>query len=154
MSGVIMNKSLLLFLLLGTSGVYANTTYLDCNVRGSILSSFENKNLRDSKVTVEINEDGRGYLSIIIDGEDDYIVSAGTMKYPNIQFMNLSNDSKYDLTIVDNRPRGNIVSSTNKISINRLSGHLSVSKAKDFKNNIFVNISYSGSCKKVTGKKF
>jgi 6-pyruvoyl-tetrahydropterin synthase len=63
-------------------------------------------------------------------------------------------DSKYDLTTVNSRPRGNILSSTYKISINRLSGHLSVSKATDFKNNIFVNISYSGSCKKVTGKKF
>jgi hypothetical protein len=154
MSEAMMNKVLLLFLLLGTSSVYANTTFLDCNVRGTLSSSFENKNLRDSRVTVDIHDDGRGYLLIIIEGEDDYIASAGTMKYPNIQFMNLSNDSKYDLTTVNSRPRENIVSTTHKISINRHSGHLSVSKATDFKNNIFVNISYSGSCKKVTGKKF
>jgi hypothetical protein len=154
MSEVMMNKVLLLILLLGTSSAYANTTYLDCNVRGTLSSSFENKNLRESRVTVEIYDSGKEFLSIIIDGEDDYIASAGTMSYPNIQFMNLSNNSKYDLTTVNSRPRGNILSSTYKISINRLSGHLSVSKATDFKNNIFVNISYSGSCKKVTGKKF
>jgi hypothetical protein len=153
MGGATMNKFILLFLL-GASNVYANTTFLDCNVRGSILSSFESKNLRESRVTVEIYDDGKSFLSIIIDGEDDYIASASTMKDSNRHITNMSTNSKYDLTNINNRQRGNILSSTDKISINRLSGHLTVSRSVDFKNNIFHNTSYSGSCNKVTGKKF
>ena len=151
-----MNKFLLFFLLLGTSGVYANTIFLDCNVRGTVLSSYENKNLRESRVTVEIYDDGKNFLSIVIDGEDDYIASASStsIKDQNRRSTNLSTDSKYDLTTVNSSPRGDILSSTNRILINRLSGHLTVSVLTEFKNNVFFNRSYSGSCKKVTGKKF
>jgi len=148
-----MNKFLLLFLL-GTSSAYANTTFLDCNVRGTLSSSFENRNLRDSRVTVEINDDGRGYLSIIIEGEDDYVASAGTMKHSKRQSTNFSSDSKYDLTTTHYPDGGTIKSFTNRITINRLSGHLSVSKSSEFRNGTFINSSYSGSCNKVTGKKF
>lgn len=154
MSEVMTMKKFLLLFCLATSSVHANTTFLDCNVRGTISSSFENKNLRDSRVTVEINDDGKRFLSIIIDGEDDYIASASTMKDSNRYVTNLSTDSKYDLTNINNNSRGNIISSTNRISINRLSGHLTVSKSIDFKNNIFINTSYSGNCSKATGKKF
>lgn len=151
-----MNKFLLLFLLLGTTGVYANTTFLDCNVRGTVLSTYENKNLRESRVTVEIYDGGKGFLSIIIDGEDDYIASASSssIKDQNRQSTNLSTDSKYELTTVNSRQRGDILSTTNRIVINRLSGHLTVSVLTDFKNNVFINTSYSGNCNKVKGKKF
>jgi hypothetical protein len=148
-----MSKFILLFFL-GASSAYANTTYLDCNVRGKVESSYESRNLRDSRVTVEIFVAGKNYMSIIISGEDDYMASVSTMKEPNRHVTNFSTDSKYDITNVDNRQRGKILSSTDKITINRLSGHLSVSRLTDFTNNNFINTSYTGNCNKVTGKKF
>lgn len=147
-----MNR-LFLLLLLTASNLWASTTFLDCNVKGSILSSFENKNLRESRVTVEIQEE-KAFLSIIVEGEDDYIASASTVKHPIGHVINLSTDSKYDLTSTWYPESGKIKSSTNKILINRLSGHLSVSKALEFRDGVAFYTSYSGNCSKVTGKKF
>ena len=65
MSEVMMKKFLLLFLFLETSDVYANTTYLDCSVKGSLSSSFENKTLRESNVSLEITDYGKDLIITI-----------------------------------------------------------------------------------------
>jgi hypothetical protein len=147
---------LFFFLVLIYSGSFANVITLDCNVKGTLQSTFENKNLRESKVTTTIttSEFDKKYLFINIEGEDDYLASANTVKSSFNDFMNFSNDNKFDLLNTWNMPSGNIKTNSVKITINRVTGQLTVSKTFQFKNGNFIDISYSGNCNRVTKKKF
>ena len=131
----------------------ASETYLACNVNGSSQSNYGRENFRPSQVTVEITNYSN-FLSIIIDGEDNYIASATTGKMQNYQASNLSDANKFQLTGTRIPTSGSIKSQTVNININRISGLITVSTQTDFNNGNFIHSSYSGTCNKVANKKF
>jgi len=148
-----MKKLIFIVLICITSSVFANDTYLSCNVSGSSQSLYGSENFRPAQVTVEITTYPNS-LFIIIDGPDEYIASASTSKRSNYQYSNLSDANKFQLTGSTYPTSGNIKSQVISININRISGLISVSNVTDFHSGNTIRSSYSGACSKVSSKKF
>jgi hypothetical protein len=135
---------------------FGKDTFLSCVVGGTVThSNGTSLNIPNKKVTVEISEIVSKFISI--NGEDDYILSVSTSNNPpppTRTVLDFSNENKYDITNMLETPNRNIVRSTSQITINRLTGLISYSASSDFKNGSNLSKSLSGSCEKVSSRKF
>jgi hypothetical protein len=112
-------------------------------------------------VSVEISDSSELYsdpkaapIFITITGSDDLIASVLTWEPPKKKTLSLivnnSNKTKYDIKTLM-RDGGSELEQT--VTINRLTGVLTVSKSTRMKNGTIM-VTYSGLCKKASSKKF
>jgi len=150
-----MKKLFFIFILITSSSVFANTTYLSCSVSGSLQTNNQRETLKPSQISVKITQHSQKSLVIIIDGDDDYIASASTTPaIPSSKVVNLTDENKFHLMESSDLSHRTIKFTSTNISINRVTGLINVSKQFSHKNGADYNYSYSGMCNKVTGKKF
>jgi len=135
---------------------FGKDIFLSCVVGGTAThSNGTSLNIPNKKVTVEISEIFNKFISI--NGEDDYILSVSTSNHPPPPMrtvLDFSNENKYDITNTKETPNGSIVRSISQITINRLTGLIAYSSSSDFKNGSNLSKSLSGSCEKVSSRKF
>ena len=149
-----MKTFLLVIVLFYSQLTFGKDIYLSCLVGGtSNHSNGTSLNIPNKRVSVEISEMSSKFISI--NGEDEYILSVSTMgSSPNRKVLDLSNENKYDILNIFENPNGNIIRSTTQITINRVTGLISYSSSSDFKSGSNLSKSLSGSCEKVSNKKF
>ncbi len=129
-----------------------DTIFLECNVSGVWQGASGEEILRPATVTVEIYQ-STNYLSIMVDGPNDYIVSVSTKQNPGrTSISNLTSEGQYYLS---NAYRGNgeFKESDTSITINRVTGLLTVNYRFFRHNGRHSRTNYSGSCKKVNNQK-
>jgi len=154
-----MKKYLLLFVIFYSPICFGTNTYLSCNVGGKgTMSTGYQTNIPIKKITVEIVEVSKNKI-ITVDGEVEYTLSVDTVNNVSSPLIkkvfDYSDENRYDITNMIEDPNSEIViKQTFKITINRFTGLISYSKSQSFKDGVYVQRSFSGSCEKVSNKKF
>jgi hypothetical protein len=151
-----LTKIFILLITLFTSQIcFGKETFLSCEVSGTYNINGSSRVLPKTKVTVEITEIMSRFISVT--GEDDYIIDVSNGKNPpppTKEVLDFTNDNQYNITNIIRTPGKLIVMRNLQVTINRITGLISYSGSSDFSNGTNITRSLSGSCEKMSKRKF